>query len=397
MKLNSVPKLLLLSLFLVLFSTKTTAQEEGEPCYLAAPATITATIMGVDVLDVSWAPVAGANGYDVQMIDLLTNTVLYNNTHFSTNTTIIGHIITSETVVVITPLCENGTPGDPGIGVPEGLHIDDLVLQLDTPDNTTISTCSGSTVGVNPVWDFSRSMYITYIPFTRSSSRVINTNEVIVSVEGPSFSQFNPQPVSLFRLQQPGGASSVSATKLNQVTPGYAPGTTNWTPDPNNTDIVNTDQAGDHFFELDLQNSMPTLPNSVNIEFSANVGINSNLMISTRNCVRGNRRPSETSGGNGSLGRMSGNDPTPNETAMEARDKHTIAPRFYPNPATNQLQISGQAGLQIQVLDLTGRQRMTIELDSMQQTLDISALPSGSYIIQYFDGKASKSERLLKL
>lgn len=398
MKLNSVPRLLCLTFFLTLFCTIGTAQEEENSCSLPAPSTIAAYILGPDVLDVYWSAVAGSNGYDVQMIDLQTNQVLYQNTHFTTHVLIVGHIITSETIVAITPICPNGTPGDTGIGVPEGIHIEDLVLELDTPDNSMTVNCSASVEPISTYNDWNLGALRAELPFIRNN-RSVNLNQNLVSVTANNLA--STKAYSLYLLSQASNSVSVNATKLTQANPGYINSNTEWDPSLLNPDLIEIELSSPTapFYVLDLLNTSTTNnglpPDEVSMSFDPS--LMSGITITSRNCVSGTRRPAFADDDDNTASLMSGGSSTPDQTAADARGQQEFTPSFYPNPATDQLQIHGQEGLQVQILDLTGRQRLNRTLDGVLQTLDISVLPSGSYIIQYFDGKQIKSERFLKL
>jgi hypothetical protein len=54
----------------------------------------------------------------------------------------------------------------------------------------------------------------------------------------------------------------------------------------------------------------------------------------------------------------------------------------YPNPAGNELQIFGAKPGTLRLFDLLGREVLTQVSNSSEYTLDVSAIPEGTYIIR---------------
>ncbi len=63
----------------------------------------------------------------------------------------------------------------------------------------------------------------------------------------------------------------------------------------------------------------------------------------------------------------------------------------YPNPASNSLNIEGTDISRIRIINLAGQELMNIESTSEKQTIDISSLPNGIYLIQIFDKESNSS------
>jgi len=73
----------------------------------------------------------------------------------------------------------------------------------------------------------------------------------------------------------------------------------------------------------------------------------------------------------------------------------TRAARIYPNPAGQSVTIETLlAGLPFSISDLSGRGILEGKLDNLSQTIDISAFPSGIYLVKIGTGEA---EKLIKL
>ena len=74
---------------------------------------------------------------------------------------------------------------------------------------------------------------------------------------------------------------------------------------------------------------------------------------------------------------------------------------LFPNPVTNVSDltiITEGSGLKIKILDSQGRQLLIKELDRIDETLEISALPSGLYLYQLQEGnQIIDSGRFIKL
>jgi hypothetical protein len=80
--------------------------------------------------------------------------------------------------------------------------------------------------------------------------------------------------------------------------------------------------------------------------------------------------------------------------------RRTESPSVYPNPATDNatIELSGpQRLVDIHVFDVVGRTVHTeTRLSEKRMQLDITALPSGQYVISLFDGEVRQTQKLLK-
>ncbi|GAO42216.1 T9SS type A sorting domain-containing protein [Flavihumibacter petaseus] len=72
--------------------------------------------------------------------------------------------------------------------------------------------------------------------------------------------------------------------------------------------------------------------------------------------------------------------------------------RFYPNPVDNMLIIRSEQPLDLLISDQNGKSRFTLKLRSGLQTIDVSALEKGLYIITLTQSETGKSltEKLVK-
>jgi hypothetical protein len=69
---------------------------------------------------------------------------------------------------------------------------------------------------------------------------------------------------------------------------------------------------------------------------------------------------------------------------------------FFPNPASTQIQFF-QTGMQwVKIFDISGKQ-MSAYLNLTSNTIDISTLPNGVYIMEYNNGTKTFSEKFVKL
>ena len=75
-----------------------------------------------------------------------------------------------------------------------------------------------------------------------------------------------------------------------------------------------------------------------------------------------------------------------------------MACRFYPNPVDNMLIIRAEQPLEMYLSDATGRNRIVMKLKAGLQTIDVSSLEKGLYIITLLQPETGKSttEKLMK-
>jgi hypothetical protein len=83
-------------------------------------------------------------------------------------------------------------------------------------------------------------------------------------------------------------------------------------------------------------------------------------------------------------------------TAMNGMNTPTVA-KVYPNPATNSLFIDGYTDVStVSVTDVSGRVIKQLIIDKSNNSIDISSLQSGSYILKLNDGTAPKPLQFIK-
>jgi hypothetical protein len=72
-----------------------------------------------------------------------------------------------------------------------------------------------------------------------------------------------------------------------------------------------------------------------------------------------------------------------------------------PNPVTGDLtvEVKGAIGAQavIDIIDYTGKRVCTLSIPTGKVTVDMSSLPSGVYVVQYLDGTAIYTARVVKI
>lgn len=66
----------------------------------------------------------------------------------------------------------------------------------------------------------------------------------------------------------------------------------------------------------------------------------------------------------------------------------------FPNPASTSVTLSGVAGSQVQLFDLSGRRLSVIESATENQQLDVSSLAEGLYIVRISNGGSTVSKKL---
>lgn len=142
----------ILALLFLSFSHFALAQGE-EGCNLPAPQNLQVIVTPPDIMDVSWDPIPGAVAYDVLVVDLSNNQVLYNANEPGLTHTINSITPDSDMIVAVAGLCSDLTPGDYGTMSPVGIHLEDLVIQLNGPEGPQLThSClnvEGSSVDID--------------------------------------------------------------------------------------------------------------------------------------------------------------------------------------------------------------------------------------------------------
>ena len=143
----------ILILLFLSFSHFAFAQSE-EGCNLPAPQNLQVIVTPPDIMDVSWDPVPGAISYDVLVVDLSNNQVLYNANEPGLTHTINNITPDSDMIVAVAGICPDLTPGDYGTVNPIGIHLEDLVIQLDGPAGPQVTHSCLNVEGTSVVIDW---------------------------------------------------------------------------------------------------------------------------------------------------------------------------------------------------------------------------------------------------
>lgn len=73
-------------------------------------------------------------------------------------------------------------------------------------------------------------------------------------------------------------------------------------------------------------------------------------------------------------------------TAISSSESKTVQLLVYPNPTQGQLQIRNAEGEMVRVYDTQGKSLITTQLQDGNATIDVSALPIGTYILLVQNG-----------
>lgn len=79
---------------------------------------------------------------------------------------------------------------------------------------------------------------------------------------------------------------------------------------------------------------------------------------------------------------------------IDIEDAEIASVSMFPNPASSAVTLSGVAGSQVQLFDLSGRRLFLIESAEENQQLDVSSLAEGLYIVRISDGGRSVVQKL---
>jgi len=81
---------------------------------------------------------------------------------------------------------------------------------------------------------------------------------------------------------------------------------------------------------------------------------------------------------------------------VSVNDKNSNSLRMYPNPARNYLNIStDQPGSEINIFDITGKQKFHMTMNSSRETIHTSFLPAGVYIVSVRSGNSVHTGKLM--
>ena len=67
----------------------------------------------------------------------------------------------------------------------------------------------------------------------------------------------------------------------------------------------------------------------------------------------------------------------------------------WPNPANDALQVEAAPGTQLTLIDLLGREVMTVRAQHNRTTLDLSQTPEGSYLLRANSASASETRKVI--
>ncbi len=84
------------------------------------------------------------------------------------------------------------------------------------------------------------------------------------------------------------------------------------------------------------------------------------------------------------------------DDVVSVNDKNSNSLRIYPNPAKNYLNIStDQPGSEINIFDITGKQKFHMTMNSSRETIHTSFLPPGVYIVSVRSGNGVQTGKLM--
>ncbi|MEO0627699.1 MAG: T9SS type A sorting domain-containing protein, partial [Bacteroidota bacterium] len=89
----------------------------------------------------------------------------------------------------------------------------------------------------------------------------------------------------------------------------------------------------------------------------------------------------------------------PNVTSVSAGLTEKVGIQFYPNPVVDQITITGKLSeFEIEIADALGRIWLKINPSGISQTLDLSGLPSGLYVLRALHSLSNRieSQKLIK-
>ena len=130
--------------FLSLFVTTLQAQNLG--CSLKAPKNLTVTNITSNSAVANWTLVTNAIAYDVEVVDVLTKTVVFKIDANTSPVNLTGLAPNTLYEVRVTPACVGGSLGSPAVArfVTMGIIIEDDVVQLQNPPKDELCGCSAT-------------------------------------------------------------------------------------------------------------------------------------------------------------------------------------------------------------------------------------------------------------
>jgi hypothetical protein len=83
-------------------------------------------------------------------------------------------------------------------------------------------------------------------------------------------------------------------------------------------------------------------------------------------------------------------------TEMSARGPHLNNVTVFPNPASTELTTEHANGAEVLVYDVVGREMLKTKISSERETMDVSGLLSGVYVVQISKDGEKRTIKLLK-
>ncbi len=363
-----------LVLCLLLSSSLALNAQEEVGCDLPAPQSLTLTLQAPDVVDAIWSPVAGAFGYEVLLVDLSTNQVLYNNTHFGTSATISGYTITNDMIVAVAALCDNNEPGTHIIGdVTEGIHLEELVLQTSGPNGpTVIHTCLPNQT-VNAYTPDTVTIQVTTPTNTASTGKSRFTKTFVELSGAPGIIYNNQSAYSLVELSVNPNGGPLNVSFPHQLSSSSAAkNTTQQSLTSNLVDVLFGNPAV-KFYSLDHNDTQ-----AVNAAYFHIASVHRDqIQVTTRNCFEGKL----SSANEGPAGLMADNT---NNRDLTQNALKTKTPNFTvgPNPVTDRLNVTFQEKGTVTIMDMTGQIWFQQEDDSPTLGINVTHWPAGTYLLR---------------
>ena len=374
-----------LILFFLSGSSLLLAQEVSE-CNLPAPENLQAIIVPPDMVDLFWDPVPGAISYDVMVVDLSTNQILYNANELTTSHTISNFIPDSNMIVAVAGICPDLTVGEYGTISPLGIHIDDLVVELDGPNGPQQVIHSCKELASNPVnisWNaFQGTAHVPMTSNTATYTGAVKTFVMVQSGSKKSLVQLN-QPYSNGGLQVQFPHRLVSLNFTNNTTSEIWPSLNN-----PGYDMIS---EGAFFYSFGMSS------NQINLTIPSTYG--DSINISTMNCFMG--RPTSTIGGDsqgqGVVGRVAIDQVIRPNDQMNLETPSPLI-LLSPNPANDVLHLTAMPeGQTFQIFDLSGRVWHIGLGTNGQQDILLSHWPPGTYFLHApaANGKPAISQQFI--
>ncbi|MEL6968553.1 MAG: T9SS type A sorting domain-containing protein [Bacteroidota bacterium] len=377
----------------LLFSHFAHAQPEEE-CNLPAPQNLQVIVTPPDIMDVSWDPVPGAISYDVLVVDLSNNQVLYNANELGLTHTINSITPNNNMIVAVAGICYDLTPGDYSTINPLGIHLEDLVIQLNGPQGPQIThTClsvTGSGVDIDWITMSSQDKGVAQVSIPNNVASYVTAIKTFVMIENQGIR-------SLMQVNRPftGGAMSLAFPHQiivpnfvanTTVSLWYSGGNPVYTVDPTGLTAPNTPSLYDAFLAFNQANLI--IPDYYQ----------ETIQISELNCFMGIPVSIAGGGDQGMIGGLRAKDQPilpDNHILLETRSPLVL---LSPNPTSDILHLNQMPeGQAFHIFDLSGRSWHRGLGTKGQLDVDVSGWPAGTYILHApaSDGKTVITQQFI--